>query len=159
VCSNLHALITEGNSHEQFDYEDDDLATSNYLTLDDFMRFLILPFVVVSLILEDQPGLDTFHDALFEKANSNEFGDLFFPEDITEPSVHTIHYQNTLSIRSAQDHRDTEPNPTPPRHRKLVETKPEIKTETLKVTRQPFTLCPHAHIDFVVDSYPPAGSR
>ncbi|KAJ7939057.1 hypothetical protein B0H13DRAFT_1851230 [Mycena leptocephala] len=131
LCSNLHALVTEGNSHEQF--EDNDLATSNYLTLDDFIHFLILPFVVVSLILEDQLGLDSFHDALFEKTNNNEYGDLFFPEDIIEPSVHTIHYQNMLSNRSAQDLRDTEPHPSPPRHHKSTQIKTEAKTETLKI--------------------------
>ncbi|KAJ7830471.1 hypothetical protein B0H13DRAFT_2371979 [Mycena leptocephala] len=135
LCSNLHALITEGSSHEQFDYEDDQLATSNYLTLENFTRFLVLPFVVASLILEDQSGLDTFHDALFEKSNSNDFGDIFFPEHITEPGVHTIRYQNTLSIRSAQAyHRDTEPDPSPPaRHRKSVGIKPGIKTDVLKI--------------------------
>ncbi|KAJ7915982.1 hypothetical protein B0H13DRAFT_2323843 [Mycena leptocephala] len=99
------------------------------------MHFLVLPFVVVFLILEDQPGLNTFHDTLFEKTNSNEYGDLF-PEDITEPSVHTIHYPNTLSNRSAQDLRDTEPDPTPPRHRKSIQIKTEAKTETLKVIYQ-----------------------
>jgi hypothetical protein len=79
LCSNLHALVTEGNNHDQFDYDDEQFAASNYLTLQDFMRFIVLPFVVASLILEDQPDLDTFYDALFEKSNSNEYGDLFFP--------------------------------------------------------------------------------
>ncbi|KAJ7876413.1 hypothetical protein B0H13DRAFT_1893659 [Mycena leptocephala] len=100
LCSNLHALVTEGNSHEQFDYEDNDLATSS-----------------------------SFH--------FNEYGDLFFPEDITEPSVHTIHYPNTFSNRSAQDLRDTEPDPTPPRHRKSIQIKTEAKTETLKIRISP----------------------
>ncbi|KAJ7855393.1 hypothetical protein B0H13DRAFT_1903143 [Mycena leptocephala] len=101
------------------------------VTLDDFIRFFLVPAVATCLILEDYPGFDNSHDALFERSNNDEYGQLFFPEDITEPTVHNIHYQNTLSIRSAQDYRDTEP--APPRHRKLVEVKPEIKTETLKI--------------------------
>ncbi|KAJ7938614.1 hypothetical protein B0H13DRAFT_1851559 [Mycena leptocephala] len=119
-CSNLHTFVTEGNSHEQFDYENNDLATSNYLTLDDFMHFLVLPFVVVSLILEDQPGLDSFYDALFEKTNSNEYGDLFFPEDITEPSI---------CARSSR-HRIRSYSPAPPQ---IDSDQTEAKTETLKI--------------------------
>lgn len=126
----LHSVITQGNNHEQFDY--DELASSNYLSLDDFIRFFLVPAVATFLILEDYPGFDDSHDALFERSNSDEYGQLFFPEDITEPTVHDIHYQNVLAIKSAQD---TEPDPSPPpRHRKSVDLKPGIKTEVLKVT-------------------------
>ncbi|KAJ7836102.1 hypothetical protein B0H13DRAFT_2368995 [Mycena leptocephala] len=141
IYSSLLRLMSEleqGNNHEQFDC--DELTSSNYLSLDDFIRFFLVPAVATCLILEDYPGFDNSHDALFERSNNDEYGQLFFPEDITEPTVHNIHYRNTLSIRSAQDYRDTEP--APPRHRKLVEVRPEIKTETLKVTRQPTFFLP-----------------
>ncbi|KAJ7939059.1 hypothetical protein B0H13DRAFT_1851232 [Mycena leptocephala] len=129
----LHSVITQGNNHEQFDY--DELASSNYLSLDDFIRFFLVPAVATFLILEDYPGFDDSHDALFERSNSDEYGQLFFPEDITEPTVHDIHYQNVLAIKSAQD---TEPDPSPPpRHRKSVDLKPEIKTEVLKIRIRP----------------------
>ncbi|KAJ7815216.1 hypothetical protein B0H13DRAFT_1924308 [Mycena leptocephala] len=129
----LHSVITQGNNHEQFDY--DELASSNYLSLDDFIRFFLVPAVATFLILEDYPGFDDSHDALFKRSNSDEYSQLFFPEDITEPTVHDIHYQNVLAIKSAQD---TEPDPSPPpRHRKSVDLKPEIKTEVLKIRIHP----------------------
>jgi hypothetical protein len=122
LFSTLHTVITEGNNHEQFDY--DELASSNYLSLDDFIRFFLVHAVATSMILQ---GFDDPHDTLFKKSNSNEYGELFLPEDITEPCIHTIHYQHTLAIKFAQADRDTELDSTPPCHRKSVHVKTEAK--------------------------------
>ncbi|KAJ7819883.1 hypothetical protein B0H13DRAFT_1921508 [Mycena leptocephala] len=53
LFSTLHTVITEGNNHEQFDY--DELASSNYLSLDDFIRFFLVHAVATFMIL---PGFD-----------------------------------------------------------------------------------------------------
>ncbi|KAJ7937965.1 hypothetical protein B0H13DRAFT_2302056 [Mycena leptocephala] len=123
LCNIIHTIIVAGNSH--FDY-DDELAASDYLSLDDFIRFILVPCVAVSLILDDQPSLITFHDAMFEKANSNQYGELFHPEDLSQKEVDDIHRQNTIAVRSAQgeksaqklDNSNPSANTAPPRFRK-----------------------------------------
>jgi hypothetical protein len=74
----IHSVITQGNNHEQFDC--DELTSSNYLSLDDFICFFLVPAVATCLILEDYPGFDNSHDTLFERSNNDEYGQLFFPE-------------------------------------------------------------------------------
>ncbi|KAJ7225214.1 hypothetical protein C8J57DRAFT_1535471, partial [Mycena rebaudengoi] len=73
LCSTIHLIVSEDSR-----YECD--VTSSFLTVDDFTRFILVPFTAILLITEDL-SFDDFQSALFERNASNEFGDLFHPED------------------------------------------------------------------------------
>ncbi|KAJ6561807.1 hypothetical protein B0H19DRAFT_1287137 [Mycena capillaripes] len=144
LFSTLQAVITANDS--QFDW-DETLAASNYLSLDDFTRFILVPFTAVFLILEDQPALLTFQDATFEKTNSSKFGEPFHPEDISQPEVDNIHCQNMVAVRSAQaeksaeklDNSNPSANTAPPRFRKdgpKVDVKAEIRIPPPKIIQE-----------------------
>ncbi|KAJ7732528.1 hypothetical protein B0H16DRAFT_1580943 [Mycena metata] len=129
LFTTLHHVITTGKSSEQLEYDDEELATSNYLTLDDFTHYVLLPFVTSALILQDLPHIDTLQDALFEKKASAEFWEFFSPEDDVDEDVHKIHHQNVKAIRGLQSMQESPPSPppssAPPRYRKTGTAKRE----------------------------------
>ncbi|KAJ7756197.1 hypothetical protein B0H16DRAFT_1538985 [Mycena metata] len=129
LFTTLHHVITIGKSSEQLECDDEELATSNYLTLDDFTHYVLLPFVTSALILQDLPHIDTLQDALFEKKASAEFGEFFSPEDDVDEDVHKIHHQNVKAIRGLQSMQESPPSPppssAPPRYRKTGTAKRE----------------------------------
>ncbi|KAJ6582046.1 hypothetical protein B0H19DRAFT_1252188 [Mycena capillaripes] len=150
LYSTLHAVVTAYDS--QFDW-DDTLATSNYLSLDDFTHFILVPFTAASLILDDRPAISTLQDATFEKTNCSEFGELFHLEDVSQPEVDNIHRQNMVAVRSARaeksakklDNSNPSTNTAPPHSRKdgpKVDVKAEVKPGTFKVRPPPFATLP-----------------
>ncbi|KAJ7456025.1 hypothetical protein B0H11DRAFT_2244366 [Mycena galericulata] len=138
LFSTLHAIITSDNDHF-LDYNDN--ASSQYLTVEDFTRFVLVPFIAVSLIHEDLAAVETFQEGLFERNNSNEYGEFFFPES-DSPEAHEIHRRNMKAIHSIQ--RDREPEPTaeltpetaPPRHRRAI-VKTEPSSTSIKIILPP----------------------
>jgi hypothetical protein len=93
LCSTICAIVSKDSALY------DNGETSSYLTVDDFTRFVLVPFVTVSLIAEDLSFKD-FQSALIERNVSNDFGELFHPEDDNNDIVHEIHRQNVLWIRA-----------------------------------------------------------
>ncbi|KAJ7506364.1 hypothetical protein B0H11DRAFT_1973713 [Mycena galericulata] len=138
LFSTLHAIITSDNDHF-LDYNDN--ASSQYLTVEDFTRFVLVPFIAVSLIREDLAAVETFQEGLFERNNSNEYGEFFFPES-DSPEAHEIHRRNMKAIHSIQ--RDREPEPTaeltpetaPPRHHRAI-VKTEPSSTSIKIILPP----------------------
>jgi hypothetical protein len=91
------------------------LMTASILKINDFIAFVLVPFVAVALIVEDYaPRLD-FQDALFERNNSIEFGELEHPEDDADVAAHEVHHQNILALRSTQLRADA-----PPTHKDII---------------------------------------
>lgn len=157
LCSTIHHIITE-TKEDLFEPYDDN-SSSNYLTVQDFIEFVLVPFVAISLIEERMPGYNPdsgFQDAIFERNNSNEFGDIFHAEE-DDPKADQIHQENIAAIRAFKripnvpevdevdeeeaemkpphsseipaDENDEESETAPPRHRKV-----SIKKDTLKVS-------------------------
>ncbi|KAJ7677015.1 hypothetical protein DFH06DRAFT_1122292 [Mycena polygramma] len=124
LTSTIQAIVVEGVDRENFHYDDNDILTANYLCLDDFIRFILVPYVASALILEDQHWLQTLQDASFERTNSQEYGELVFPENIEGDGVDRIHQQNivvTKARNEAKITRDAEQEKlgsAPPKHRK-----------------------------------------
>lgn len=136
LFSTLHTVITTDDEHFR-DYDEN--AASSYLTVKDFTRFVLVPFVAASLILEDLPGLENIQDATFERDNSNEFGE-FFHADQDDPGVDNIHRRNTMAIRNIERDRKREQGDgneavetAPPRHRRAI-VKTEPAPPSLKVS-------------------------
>ncbi|KAJ7271371.1 hypothetical protein B0H12DRAFT_731303 [Mycena haematopus] len=102
-------------------YDDD-----HYLKLKLFVEFILVPFVACSLIAQDFLDFN-LQDAIFERNNSREFGELVHPEDDMDDEANTIHEQNVMAIRSIQQERERQlkrdrhpdvpqpPSPQPPR--------------------------------------------
>ncbi|KAJ7173921.1 hypothetical protein C8R43DRAFT_943564 [Mycena crocata] len=123
LFSTIHKLVTEGEDNALFTYDnDDELASSNYLSIDDFIRFILVPFTAATLIMEDL-HYDTLQDGIFARDNSNDYGQLFHPEDDEDETVHTIHRQNLTGIKLSE--RMMEGDSAPPRHRKPVKVEKE----------------------------------
>ncbi|KAJ7811687.1 hypothetical protein B0H14DRAFT_2606405 [Mycena olivaceomarginata] len=108
----------------------DDSDDSKYLKINDFIAFVLVPFVAVALIVEDYaPRLD-FQDALFERNNSIEFGELQHPEDDADVAAHEVHHQNVLGLRSTKLipplplHKDAAAAPPPLPLRKYADAAP-----------------------------------
>ncbi|KAJ7671303.1 hypothetical protein DFH06DRAFT_1365968 [Mycena polygramma] len=125
----LHSLVVGGADRDQFAYDDDQITAANYLCLDDFIRFILVPFVASSLILEDQPSLLTLQGAIFEKMNSQEYGELMFPE-IQAKAVDRLHQQNILATNSNKEAKvdriieREKARSAPPKHRKHSDDNP-----------------------------------
>ncbi|KAJ7893700.1 hypothetical protein B0H14DRAFT_3427348 [Mycena olivaceomarginata] len=134
LVATLHKIVTEGTNNEQFDYEE--LASSNYLSLDDFIRFIL-----------KRPA---------ERAKSNEYSDLFFFENDDDEAVEKIHKQNTLALRSARNQKAAEklagPSAPPPRlrkHREVAVTPENL----LKIKLPPPAVV--AEKEITLDDFPP----
>ncbi|KAJ7279576.1 hypothetical protein C8J57DRAFT_1502225 [Mycena rebaudengoi] len=130
LCSTICAIVSKDSALY------DNGETSSYLTVDDFTRFVLVPFVTVSLIAEDLSFKD-FQSALIERNVSNDFGELFHPEDDNNDIVHEIHRQNVLWIRANIGAEEEEkiqrklkirlpPRPSPPIQVKTVDDFPSI---------------------------------
>ncbi|KAJ7237963.1 hypothetical protein C8J57DRAFT_1727728 [Mycena rebaudengoi] len=100
LCSTIQSVVSED---ARYKYD----VTSNFLTVDDFTRFILVPLTAILLITHDL-SFDDFQSALFERNASNEFGDLFHPEDDNDEIVHEIHRQNVMWIRTAIRQREGE---------------------------------------------------
>ncbi|KAF7368974.1 hypothetical protein MVEN_00223800 [Mycena venus] len=78
------------------DYDD-----SNHMAMKDFVSFILVPFVAICLIAQDFPGLmGGIQGAIFERNNSNEYGDLVHPEDDADEQVHQLHHENMKAIKA-----------------------------------------------------------
>ncbi|KAJ7786738.1 hypothetical protein B0H14DRAFT_3506468 [Mycena olivaceomarginata] len=101
LFNTIYSIIHKSPGRYGDDYYDDS-DDSKYLKINDFIAFVLVPFVAVALIVEDYaPRLD-FQDALFERNNSIEFGELEHPEDDADVAAHEVHHQNILALRSTQ---------------------------------------------------------
>ncbi|KAJ7448812.1 hypothetical protein B0H11DRAFT_2289652 [Mycena galericulata] len=139
LCSTIHDIVTADDEHFQ-DYD----PTSNYLTVKDFTSFILMPFAAISLIADDLPSLVDFHDALFERNNSHEFGQLFHGEDDESEDLHRVHRRNIDAIKAHERERGEEEEgdvgteflaaAAPPRLRKvLVKTESTAPSLTLRI--------------------------
>ncbi|KAJ7029535.1 hypothetical protein C8F04DRAFT_1264801 [Mycena alexandri] len=154
----LHTVITHGKSCKQLDYDDDDLATSNYLTLEDFTDYILLPFVSSSLISEDLPGFETLLDAFYEKQHSHEYGEFFSPENDDDDEAHNVHRDNVRAIRGLQSMQESPPSPppssAPPRYRKGV-----VKKESSFKIRIPPGVPPPEEKEITLADFPSPTSK
>ncbi|KAJ7809798.1 hypothetical protein B0H14DRAFT_3758866 [Mycena olivaceomarginata] len=101
LFNTIYSIIDKSPGRYGDDYYDDS-DDSKYLKINDFIAFVLVPFVAVALIVEDYaPRLD-FQDALFEQKNSIEFGELKHPEDDADVAAHEVHHQNVLALRSTK---------------------------------------------------------
>jgi hypothetical protein len=116
LFNTIYSIINESPERYGDGYYDDS-EDSKYFKINDFIAFVLVPFVAVSLIVEDYaPRLD-FQGALFERNSSIEFGELEHPEDDADVAAHNVHQQNVLGIRSTKllaaprpsPHKDTVP--------------------------------------------------
>ncbi|KAJ7436973.1 hypothetical protein B0H11DRAFT_635223 [Mycena galericulata] len=139
LCSTIHDIVTADDEHFQ-DYD----PTSNYLTVKDFTSFILIPFAAISLIADDLPTLVDFHDALFERNNSHEFGELFHGEDDESEDFHRVHRRNIAAIKAHKREQGEEEEgdigtgflaaAAPPRLRKvLVKTESTVPSLTLRI--------------------------
>ncbi|KAJ7491601.1 hypothetical protein B0H11DRAFT_2191307 [Mycena galericulata] len=139
LCSTIHDIVTADDEHFQ-DYD----PTSNYLTVKDFTSFILMPFAAISLIADDLPSLVDFHDALFERNNSHEFGQSFHGEDDESEDFHRVHRRNIDAIKAHERERGEEEEgdvgteflaaAAPPRLRKvLVKTESTAPSLTLRI--------------------------
>ncbi|KAJ7113488.1 hypothetical protein C8R44DRAFT_733176 [Mycena epipterygia] len=165
LCSTLHHIITETKEDLFGSYDDN--SSSNYLTVKDFIEFVLVPFVAISLIDENMPGYNGtgLQDAIFERNNSNEFGEMFHSEE-DNAQAHQVHQENVAAIRAIQrvqpsklpavnngdepdreEADDDEPETAPPRHRK-----DSIKKESLKIRIPPAQLVVEEEV--TLDDFP-----
>ncbi|KAJ7430465.1 hypothetical protein B0H11DRAFT_2211066 [Mycena galericulata] len=160
LCSTIHDIVTADDEHFQ-DYD----PTSNYLTVTDFTSFILIPFAAISLIADDLPSLVDFHDALFERNNSHEFGELFHGEDDESEDFHRVHRRNIDAIKAHERERGEEEEgdvgtaflaaAAPPRLRKvLVKTESTAPSLTLRippptqVVEEEITLADYSRVTF-----------
>ncbi|KAJ7805956.1 hypothetical protein B0H14DRAFT_3882593 [Mycena olivaceomarginata] len=101
LFNTIYSIIDKSPGRYGDNYYDDS-HDSKYLKINDFIAFVLVPFVAVTLIVEDHaPRLD-FQDALFEQNNSIEFGELQHPEDDADVAAHKVHHQNILALQSTK---------------------------------------------------------
>ncbi|KAJ7204523.1 hypothetical protein C8J57DRAFT_1259340 [Mycena rebaudengoi] len=129
LCSTISAIVSKDFAL----YHNGE--TSSYLIVDDLIRFVLIPFVTVSLIAEDLSFKD-FQSALIERNVSNDFRELFHPEDDNNDIIHEIHRQNVLwicaNIRAEEEKIQRKlkirlpPRPSPPIQVKTLDDFPSI---------------------------------
>jgi hypothetical protein len=111
LFATLNWIITQGKHLGLFKNYD---PTSNHLSVDTFTRFILVPFVAVTLISQDHPSFADFDTALLERNKSNVFGELFHSDE-DDDKLHEIHRQNLLAIRNKRKREEPdEPAPTLP---------------------------------------------
>ncbi|KAJ6457508.1 hypothetical protein C8R47DRAFT_1247231 [Mycena vitilis] len=134
LTATIHAIVVEGVDSESFHYDDNDILTANYLCPDDFIRFILVPYVASALILEDQHWLQNLQDASFERQNSQEYGELVFPENIEGDLLDRIHQQNTVVVNANTEAKlvRNDENPSPLKIRIPLPKKIQEQEITLK---------------------------
>ncbi|KAJ7891734.1 hypothetical protein B0H13DRAFT_1887051 [Mycena leptocephala] len=168
LFNTIGSIIADDKEHfPDFIYDDDCC-----LSLKDFIDFVLVPFVAVSLIADDVPGFD-LQDAIFERNNSHEFGEIFHAEDDSDDDsdeqAHNVHKQNMLAVRSYEREHE-EPAFAPPLHRKpKLEAAAPIPTPTPKfkaivstsfrmafLIRLPASFKPIAEEEIIIKDFEPA---
>ncbi|KAJ7938064.1 hypothetical protein B0H13DRAFT_2302159 [Mycena leptocephala] len=154
LFNTIGSIIADDEEHFPDLVYDDDCS----LSLKDFTEFVLVPFVAVSLIADDVTGFD-IQDAIFERNNSHEFGELFNAEDDSNEQAHDVHRQNMLAIRS-QEREKEEPIPSsaPPRHRKSSKAKMDSPSPAPKfkaAIRLPASFKPIADEEITIDDFKP----
>ncbi|KAJ6498414.1 hypothetical protein C8R47DRAFT_1259946 [Mycena vitilis] len=133
LTATIHAIVVEGVDSESFHYDENDILTANYLCPEDFIRFILVPYIASALILEDQHWLQSLQDASFERLNSQEYGELVFPENIDgdRDNLDRIHQQNMVVINANTEaklvrngQREKPSSVAPPKHRKHADENP-----------------------------------
>ncbi|KAF8218209.1 hypothetical protein K438DRAFT_1796499 [Mycena galopus ATCC 62051] len=127
LFSTMFTIIGD-DEDDQFD----DLHTlyddSCCLRMEDFVDFVLVPFVATFLIAQDLPT----QDASFEKESSAEYGELVNPEDDADEEASQVHEENEQAVRRVERARENPLIPVsaiestaPLRHRKKSEQKKE----------------------------------
>ncbi|KAJ7333273.1 hypothetical protein DFH08DRAFT_814387 [Mycena albidolilacea] len=114
LFNTIYSIINESPERYGDGYYDDS-DNSKYFKINDFIAFVLVPFVAVSFFVEDYaPRLD-FQGALFERNSSIEFGELEHPEDDADvANVLGIQSAKLLAALCPSPHKDAVP-PLPPR--------------------------------------------
>ncbi|KAJ7044459.1 hypothetical protein C8F04DRAFT_1356929 [Mycena alexandri] len=97
LCSTRSAIISE--DPDVFDGYD---ASSNLISIKDFVSFILTPYIASLLISEDQ-DID-LEEATKVLAQRNDFGDLLQREDDNDPATDTIHRTNIRAMKGGNNH-------------------------------------------------------
>ncbi|KAJ7166234.1 hypothetical protein C8R46DRAFT_1192613 [Mycena filopes] len=93
LCTTLSAIVDD--APQNFDTFD---PASNLIALEDFIPFVLVPFVALLLISEDQDI--AIADALKIQKASNTFGNIVHPDD-DDDVIHEIHRKNLRAMRQS----------------------------------------------------------
>ncbi|KAJ6493478.1 hypothetical protein DFH09DRAFT_1104472 [Mycena vulgaris] len=111
-------------------------SSDSLLGIDDFTAFVLVPFAATTLILQDLAGLGNLQDALLERNDSKEYGELIHPEDDEDDKVQQLHRQNIMAVRRLQNQREPEQE----------EPEQDNAPESLKIRIRPPTTVPDEEI-------------
>ncbi|KAK6984733.1 hypothetical protein R3P38DRAFT_2806335 [Favolaschia claudopus] len=76
----LYNTVDNIVAHDEVNFNYNDFASANHISLEDFVDWILVPYAATRLIMEDL-GYDNYDNASLERLTSKEYGKLFNPED------------------------------------------------------------------------------
>ncbi|KAK7034829.1 hypothetical protein R3P38DRAFT_2771898 [Favolaschia claudopus] len=94
----LYNTVDNIVAHDEVNFNYNDFASANHISLEDFVDWILVPYAATRLIMEDL-GYDNYDNASLERLTSKEYGELFNPEDDFDEAADAVLRANAREMR------------------------------------------------------------
>ncbi|KAK6984359.1 hypothetical protein R3P38DRAFT_2806555 [Favolaschia claudopus] len=95
----LYNTVDNIVAHDEVNFNYNDFASANHISLEDFVDWILVPYAATRLIMEDL-GYDNYDNASLERLTSTEeYGELFNPEDDFDEAADAVLRANARETR------------------------------------------------------------
>ncbi|KAK7034881.1 hypothetical protein R3P38DRAFT_2771944 [Favolaschia claudopus] len=94
----LYNTVDNIVAHDEVNFNYNDFASANHISLEDFVDWVLVPYAATRLIMEDF-GYDNYDNASLERLTSKEYGELFNPEDDFDEAADAVLRANAREMR------------------------------------------------------------
>ncbi|KAK7063491.1 hypothetical protein R3P38DRAFT_2492748, partial [Favolaschia claudopus] len=94
----LYNTVDNIVAHDEVNFNYNDFASANHISLQDFVDWILVPYAATRLIMQDL-GYDNYDNASFERLSSKEYGELFNPEDDFDEAADDVLRTNAREMR------------------------------------------------------------